>query len=88
MHSKSLQSCLTATLWTVARQAPRPWDSPDKGTGVGCHDLLQDIFLTQGSNPRLLRLLQWQAESLPPAPHQLLYYVISVMSNSLQPHRL
>ena len=27
-----------------------PWDSPDKNTGVGCHHLLQGIFLTQGSN--------------------------------------
>ena len=31
-----------------------PWDSPGKNTGVGCHALLQGIFLTQGSNPRLL----------------------------------
>ena len=33
-----------------------PWDSPDKNTGVGCHALLQGIFLTQGSNPCLSRL--------------------------------
>ena len=26
-----------------------PWDSPGKNTGVGCHALLQGIFLTQGS---------------------------------------
>ena len=25
-------------------------DSPGKSTGVGCHFLLQGIFLTQGSN--------------------------------------
>ena len=31
----------------------RPWDSPGKDTGVGCHFLLQGIFLTQGSNPCL-----------------------------------
>ena len=29
-------------------------DSPGKYTGVGCHALLQGIFLTQGSNPVLL----------------------------------
>ena len=29
-------------------------DSPDKNTRVGCHALLQGIFLTQGSNPGLL----------------------------------
>ena len=32
-------------------------DSPGKNTGVGCHALLQRIFPTQGSNPRLLWLL-------------------------------
>ena len=25
------------------RQAPRPWDSPGKNTGVGCHFLLQYV---------------------------------------------
>ena len=33
-----------------------PWDFPSK-YWVGCHFLLQGIFLTQGSNPCLLRLL-------------------------------
>jgi len=28
-------------------------DSPGKNTGVGCHALLQGIFLIQGSNPSL-----------------------------------
>ena len=28
-------------LWAIARQAPHPWDSPGKNTGVGCHFLLQ-----------------------------------------------
>ena len=43
-------------------------DSPGKNTGVGCHFLLQGIFPTQGLNPGLLRLLHWQAGSLPLAP--------------------
>ena len=30
------------------------WDSPGKNTGVGCHALLEGIFLTQGLNPCLL----------------------------------
>ena len=30
-----------------------PWNSPGKNTGVGSRSLLQDIFLTQGSNPGL-----------------------------------
>ena len=29
-----------------------PWDCPGKNTGVGCHFLLQGIFLTQWLNPR------------------------------------
>ena len=43
----------------------RPWDFPGNNTGVGCHFLLQWIFLTQGLNLCLLRLLHWQAHSLP-----------------------
>ena len=35
-----------------------PWDSPGKNSGVGYHALFQGIFLTQGSNLRLLCLLQ------------------------------
>ena len=34
----------------------------------GCHALLQGIFPTKGSNPCLLRLLHWQADSLPLVP--------------------
>ena len=41
-----------------------PWNFSDKSTGKGCHFLLQGLFLTQGSNPCLLRLLYWQADSL------------------------
>ena len=40
-----------------------PWDFPGENTGVGCHFLLQGIFLVQGSNPRLPHLLHWQADS-------------------------
>ena len=35
-----------------------PRNSPVKNTGVGCHALLQGIFLTQGLNQRLLRCSQ------------------------------
>ena len=52
-----------AAPWTVARQAPLcSQDFLGKNTGVGCHFLLQGIFLTQGSNPCLLH---WQADSSP-----------------------
>ena len=47
---------LFTTPWMVAHQPTRflrPWDSPGKNTGVGCHFLLQGIFSTQGSNPGL-----------------------------------
>ena len=45
---------LFVTSWTVARQAPHPWESPGKNIGVSCHTLLQGIFLTQVSNPSFL----------------------------------
>ena len=35
-----------------------PWDFPGKDIGMGCHFLLQGIFLTQGSNPGLLHYRQ------------------------------
>ena len=41
------------------------WNSSGKNTGVGCHFLLQEIFLTLGSNPGLARL---KANSLPSEP--------------------
>ena len=59
---------LIATPWTVARQAPLSMGFSRKNTGVGCHALLQGIFLTQGSNPCLSCLLHWQGGSLPLAP--------------------
>ena len=36
----------------------KPWDSPDKNTGAGCHAPLQGIFRTQRSNPGLLHCRQ------------------------------
>ena len=38
------------TPWTVTHKAPLPTGSPRQEYGVGCHSLLQGIFLTQGSN--------------------------------------
>ena len=43
----------SATPWTVAHQDPLSMDSPGKNAGVGCHFLLQGVFLTQGLNPGL-----------------------------------
>ena len=40
--AKSLQSCLTVRPHRrQLTRLPRPWDSPGKNTGVGCHFLLQ-----------------------------------------------
>ena len=53
-----------------SEKTPKTWcvcvlSSPGKNIEVGCHFLLQEIFLTQGLNPCLLCLLYWQAYSLP-----------------------
>ena len=69
--NRQLRVCLCIQLcttlcdpMTVARQAPCLWNFPSKYTGVGCHFLLQGIFLTQGSNPCLLSRLHWCIGSL------------------------
>ena len=38
----------SVTSWTVALQAPLSMEFSGKNTRVGCHFLLQGIFLTQG----------------------------------------
>ena len=68
---------LFVTLWTV--QPVRllcPWDSPGEDTEVGCHALLQGVFLTQGSNLRLLNLLHRR---------QILYCWATARISFLQP---
>ena len=44
---------LYTTPWTASRLLCH-WGFLGKNAGVGCHFLLQRIFLTQGSNPDLL----------------------------------
>ena len=63
----SLKSCLILLRCSGLQPANLlcPWDFPDKNNEVGCYALLQEIFLTQGSNPCLLCLLHRQASSLP-----------------------
>ena len=47
---------LFAIPWiTMLTMLLHPWNFPGKSTGVGCHFLLQRIFLTQGLNPSLVR---------------------------------
>ena len=60
--------------------------------GVGCHFLLQEIFQTQGLNPRLLHLLHQQADSLSLVPpekplfigHQIFIAVLETIRNIKQ----
>ena len=61
---------LFATPWTVAGQAPLSmgFSRQEYWREVGCHVFLQRIFPTQGSNLSLLRLMHWQAGSLPLVP--------------------
>ena len=56
-----------------------PWHSAGQNTGVGSLSLLQGIFLTQGSNRRLLHCRQIPAE-LPGKPNHFLlqYFTCSV----------
>ena len=42
------QLCVTVAPWTIVARLLCPWDSSGKNTGVGCHFLLQGIFLTRG----------------------------------------
>ena len=62
--------CIRAQLYPILYDhmdcsPPSSWDFPGKNTGVGCHALLQGIFPTQGSNPRLLH---WQVSSFTTEP--------------------
>ena len=59
-----VQFSATQRTQTVACQFLCPRDFLGKNTGVGCHFLLQGIFLTQGSNPCLLHLLHPKAVCL------------------------
>ena len=55
---------LFATLWSVARQAALSMEISRQEYWSGLHFVFQGIFPTQGSNPWLLSLFHWQADSL------------------------
>ena len=65
VHAQSLVSSSWQTRGLKPARLLRSWGFPGKHTKVGCHFLLQRIFLTQGANPHLLCLLPGQADSLP-----------------------
>ena len=63
-------SVMSESLWPHGLEPTRflhPWNSPGKNRGVGCHFLLQGIFLTQGLSLHLFHLLHCQTGSLPVA---------------------
>ena len=49
----------------IACQVPLTMEFSRQEYWSGCHALIEEIFLTQGSNPLLLCILHWQADSLP-----------------------
>ena len=69
-----------------------PWNSPGNSPGVSCHFLLYRIFPTQESNPCLLRLPPWPADSLPlihlGRPHRQLLQLKQSTSHNRELNRL
>ena len=68
--AKLLQSCLTLCVQPHRLQPtrlPRPWDSPGKNTGVGCHFLLQYVKVKSLSRIRLLATPWTAAYQAPPS---------------------
>ena len=55
---------LFLTPWTVAHQIPLSMGLSRQEYGVGCHALLQGVFLSQGLNPSLLQCGFFTAEPL------------------------
>ena len=49
----------------IACQVPLTMEFSRQEYWSGFHALIEEIFLTQGSNPLLLCILHWQADSLP-----------------------
>ena len=67
LFSACVLSCfspvLSCSLQPYVLQSSRllcPWNCPGKNTGVGCHALLQELLLIQGSNLHLLLLLYFR----------------------------
>ena len=75
---------LFATPRTVALSGSSVWNFPGKNTGGGCHFLLQVIFPIQGSNPHLLHLLHWQADSYQCATCEA-HFMWVLLNNASQP---
>ena len=80
------QSWLTLILIprTVAHHAPLSMGfSRFKNTGVGCHFLLQEIFLTQESTHRFCTAGRFFPTEPPGRPSTFLYRSVNLLFNSL-----
>ena len=79
---------LFAAPWIIIYHTSPSMGFPGKSTRVGCHFLLQGIFLTQGSNPGLphcrqtLYHLNYQGSPLPKESHTLYVLMYMVMKNT------
>ena len=64
-HFSHVRLCATPEM--AAHQAPRPWDSPSKNTGVGCHCLLFGslLLLSHFSPVRLCATPEMAAHQAP-----------------------
>ena len=72
---ESILECSPYYLY-VAHQAPLPMGLSRQEYWRGLQFLLQVIFPTHGSNPHLLSLLHWQADSIPLAPPEALLFIL------------
>ena len=77
--AKSLQSC-----WTLRphrrqpTRLPRPWDSPGKNTGMGCHFLLQCMEVKSLSRVRLF-VTPWTAAFQGSSVHGICQAILAVI---------
>ena len=60
LQSHQVQPAKAPVSMGFSRQAPVSMGFSKQNTVVGCHFLLQGIFLIQGSNPQLLYLLHYR----------------------------
>ena len=76
-ESEFAQSCLSLCNpmdCSPAGSSIHPWDFPGKSTGVGCHFLLQGIFLAQELNLGLQHSRQMLLPSEPPGKSSNILY--------------
>ena len=92
-------TCVAVLCWLVSYSSwphglwparlPCSWNFPSKYTGVGCHFLLQGIFLTQGLNWVSCGSCIWQSDSFTPEPPGkplylcYFYSILSLLSSTM-----